>query len=355
MKQQTSTISPAGTSSSQIFTKEYYDNIWGDVHRHDYTQTLADQLIAKYHPKSVLDIGTGCGELVRVLREKGVDAWGLEVSEYAVANSCAPEFMRLGDVQDIPYGRKFDLVHSQGLWEYIPDEDVQQAISECRRVGKEQEHNYDTVGCDDPPEHQKLPLHTQEWWDNQWYPKILVGCPQHEIKEYAFEEWIDCVNKLDYPNYEVLVVDNSPTLDFYERWKDKVPMVHIEADQSENPNVRICQGMAVLQKKFLSEDFTYWFNLESDVIVPPNAIDILLKFDGDWIAHAYPNRGSKGLMQGIGLTLLNRPICEAVNFDNSGINGPDSWFWEQTMYDFRTTEVYGFMSVQHLGTGEGAQ
>lgn len=337
-----------------MFDQSYYDSIWGSIHRHDYCETLADQLIAKYNPKSVLDIGTGCGELVRVLRGRGIDAWGLEVSEYAVANSHG--FVRQGDVRDIPFGKQFDLVHSQGLWEYIPNEDVQQAITECRRVGKAQEHNYDTVGCDDPPEHQKLPLHTTDWWLDQWYPKILVGCPNHEIKEYAFAEWIDCVKALDYPNYEVLVVDNSPTLDFYERWKDRIPMVHLDTDQSENPNIRICQSMAVLQKKFLEEDFTYWFNLESDVIVPPNAIDILRAFDGDWIAHAYPNRGSRGLMQGIGLTLLNRPICEAVNFKNaSEQSGPDSWFWEQTMYDFRTIETYGLMEVKHLGTGAGAQ
>ncbi len=330
-----------------MFDEHYYARIWGSCHRHDYCETLADQLIAKHGVGRYLDIGTGCGYLVKLLRDKGCDAWGLEVSEYAVANSHGN--VRQGDVRDIPFASGFDVVHSQGLWEYIPDEDVSKAITECRRVGKAQEHNYDTIGCDNPPEHHKLPLHTTDWWLNQWWPKVLVGCPNHEVKEYAFARWIECINKLDYPNYEVLVVDNSPTLDFMGRWQDKVPMVHINADQSENPNIRINQSMAVLQKKFLIGDYAYWFNLESDVIVPSNAIQILQQYDADWVSHAYPPRGGIGLTQGIGCSLFTKPIMRAYSFDNaSPQSGPDAWLWEQAMYDFRTIELYGLMKTEHL-------
>ena len=62
-----------------------------------------DFLIQKYGKSQILDIGTGCGYLVKLLREKGCDAWGLEVSDYALENSCIPEFIRKGDIRNIPF------------------------------------------------------------------------------------------------------------------------------------------------------------------------------------------------------------------------------------------------------------
>lgn len=334
-----------------MFDKKYFDDIWGTVHRHDYCESLADQLIAKYHPKSVLDIGTGCGYLVKVLRDRGIDAWGLEVSDYAVDHSHG--YVRQGDVREIPFGRQFDLVCSQGLWEYIPEEDVQQAISECRRVGKQQEHNYDTLGCDDPPEHHKLSLQTEQWWLNQWYPKVLVACPTHELKEYAMQAWINCVEQLDYPNYDVLLVDNSPTTAFYERWKDKVNLVRLPGtDQAENASARINASMQVIQKHFLEGDYAWWFNLEIDVIPPPEILKTLLQYPSDWTSHDYELRGGGGRMTGIGCSLLSRNIAKDAEF-TSNVHGPDAVLWTQTQGTHRTLTLTNWLGVKHIGEGNG--
>jgi hypothetical protein len=53
-----------------FFDKQYYDNVWSEngVHHHDYCDSLADQLIGKYGKCRILDIGTRCGYLVKVLR-----------------------------------------------------------------------------------------------------------------------------------------------------------------------------------------------------------------------------------------------------------------------------------------------
>lgn len=330
-----------------MFDKEYYRQIWGTIHRHDYCESLATQLIAKYGVGRYLDIGTGCGYLVKMLRDKGCEAWGLELSNYAVAESHG--YVRQGDVRDIPFASGFDVVHSQGLWEYLPESDISKAWVECQRVGRAQEHNIDTTEDTAVWVKDFVIYKSAEWWRNRFYPKVLVACANHEVKEYAFARWIDCVNSLDYPNYEVLVVDNSPTMKFMQRWQDKVPMVHITADQGESPNLRICQSMAVLQQKFLAGDYAYWFNLESDVIVPPEAIKVMKQFDADWVSHAYPPRGAIGLTQGIGCSLFTKPIMQAHSFaDASPQNGPDGWFWEQIMYDFRTIELYGLMQTEHL-------
>jgi hypothetical protein len=335
------------------FDKAYFDKVFASgVHRHDFAVTLADLLIAKYGKCKILDIGTGCGYLVKVLRDKGLDAWGLEVSEYAVANSCAPGYIRLGDVRDSPYAPGFDVVFSQGLWCHIPEGDIDKAWSECKRIGKHQEHNidYEEAPYDIP---YFVTRKSEQWWKDRLYPKVLVACPNHELKEYSFQAWIDCVNALDYPNYDVLVVDNSPSPDFYERWKDKVNMIHLpDTDQSANASARINASMQVIQQTFLAGDYKWWFNLESDVIVPSGMLNLLLSYPSDWTLHDYEVRGGGGRMTGIGCSLLSRNIVEVAEF-TSNAHGPDDALWAKTQSTHRTLTLTNWVDVKHLGGVNG--
>ena len=47
----------------------------------------AEFIIEKFHPKTVLDVGCAYGELVKGLVDMGVDAYGVDGSEYAINNS----------------------------------------------------------------------------------------------------------------------------------------------------------------------------------------------------------------------------------------------------------------------------
>ncbi len=338
-----------------MFDKKYFNSIWGSVHRHDYCENLANQIIDKYHPKSVLDIGTGCGELVRVLRERGVDAYGLEISKYAVDNSHG--HVKQGDVRDIPYDQKFDVVFSQGLWCHIPEEDLDKAWAECLRVGKYQEHYID---YEDPGAPHFITEHSEEWWNERLpgiaikeYPRVLIACPTHELKEYAMQEWIDCVEAIEYPNKDILLVDNSPNENFYNRWKDKVPMVYLpDLDQSEVASARINASMMEIRRRFLDNNLAWWFNLEIDVIPPPEILTLLLKYPSDWTSHDYEVRGGGGRMTGIGCSLLSRSLVEAVNWA-SNVHGPDHEAWMQTQNTHKTLTLTNWLAVKHIGDGNG--
>jgi ubiquinone/menaquinone biosynthesis C-methylase UbiE len=347
-----------------VFDKKYYDNIWGTyadengkqvsgLHRHDYTETLASRLIAKYGTCKILDIGTACGHLVKTLREKGCDAWGTEISQYALENSCAPEYVVKGDMRNLPFAAdSFDVVHSQGVWGYFIEDDIPKALKECRRVGKYQEHNVDYDDYD--PDHQYIVKKSREWWDKQFaIPKILVACPVHKVKEYSFQRWIDRVKEFTYPNVEIFVVDNSPTLDFYNKFKSQVPMEHIEIDPKVDYHRKITDSMAVIQKKFLAGDYYKWFNLECDVIPPKNMIELMLEWgkDTDWISHCYPMRASQGqkadVQQGIGCSMLSRPLVASVDYKMA--DSPDAWLWENVRKSkFTTMELWNYVSVEHL-------
>ncbi len=343
-----------------LFNQQYYEKIWPEfgVHRHDYCEGMAEFLISKYGKVRFLDIGTGCGYLVKTLREKGALAWGLEISKYAVENSCAKSFMRQGDVLNIPYApNSFDVVFSSGLWCHVAEKDIDKAWNECQRVGTLQEHNID---YEEAPEDIPyfITRHSQEWWLNKFYPKILLAMPTHELKEYCFQEWIDCVKAIDYPNLEIFVVDNSPNTDFLNRWIDQVPsMIHINSIQGTDStfvNIRTNMSMAIIAKKYLEGDYAWWFDLEADVIIPPQGLKLLLKYPSDWTSHDYPVRGGGGRMSGVGCSLLSKDIIKAYDFSNAPAHqGPDNYLWNKAMSTHTSITLTNILDVKHLGGSDG--
>ena len=50
-------------------------------------------------------------------------------------------------------------------------------------------------------------------------PKILVGCPTSFHKEYALEQYAESIKALTYPNYDILLVDNSKDDVYFKRIK----------------------------------------------------------------------------------------------------------------------------------------
>lgn len=335
------------------FDKQYYENLWGTVHRHDYCESLANDLIQRYGKCRILDIGTGCGYLVKVLREKGCTAIGIDVSFYALSNCHSYEGLCAvyGDIRSIPFPTNaFDVVHSQGVWEYIPKNAIQRAWLECKRVGKIQHHTIDYKGSV-LGEEDFVTSETEQWWKDQFYPKILVACCTHECKSYAEERWSNNVSKFTYPNYDVLVVDNSPCprdtkVNFPVLWKDS---------NQELAMLRVTRSMEVIRRHFLEGNYKYWFNLEIDVIPEPHdVIERMLELgdESDWISHAYPNRGSDGTddQQGIGCSFLSRRMCESVDFNQPGDNMPDSWLWDRVRptRKFKTMDLWGYFPVKHL-------
>jgi SAM-dependent methyltransferase len=60
--------------------------------RMDQTAALAEEIIRRLDPRTVLDAGCGSGRLVQALRERGVEAYGFDPSEDVVAT--APESVR---------------------------------------------------------------------------------------------------------------------------------------------------------------------------------------------------------------------------------------------------------------------
>ena len=113
----------------------YYDGRWKPVAKRicDHYQLPEDA--------SVLDVGCAKGFLLHDLKElmPRMTVAGLDISEYAVANSMESvrSQLTMGDARRLPYQNKsFDLVMSINTLHNLPIEDCKQAIREIQRVSR---------------------------------------------------------------------------------------------------------------------------------------------------------------------------------------------------------------------------
>ena len=91
---------------------------------------VADRIIADIGPTTVLDAGCALGFLVEMLRERGAQAYGVDVSEFAIANVYPPikPFCWVGTLVD-PFPQRYDLIVTIEVLEHIPAADSGRVIA----------------------------------------------------------------------------------------------------------------------------------------------------------------------------------------------------------------------------------
>jgi len=91
---------------------------------------VADGIVRDLQPTSVLDAGCAMGFLVEALRNRGVEAFGVDVSEYAIsqAHDSVREFCSVASLAE-PLPRRYDLIVSIEVLEHIPAADAGRAIA----------------------------------------------------------------------------------------------------------------------------------------------------------------------------------------------------------------------------------
>jgi len=96
----------------------------------DFFGTIADRIVTDLNPTRVLDAGCAWGFLVEALRARGVQADGIDISEYAisqVAPSVAP-FCRVGSIAE-PFDTRYDLIVTMEVVEHMPPTEADRAIA----------------------------------------------------------------------------------------------------------------------------------------------------------------------------------------------------------------------------------
>ena len=119
----------------RIFDAYYYAHGCGEPYQRSPAwlalfNAISERIAQDIQPASVLDAGCAIGLLVEGLRQRGVAAWGIDVSEYAIQNVSAEirPYCRVASVADA-LDRDYDLIVSIEVLEHMDPQQAQAAIA----------------------------------------------------------------------------------------------------------------------------------------------------------------------------------------------------------------------------------
>ena len=156
----TETASAPGGTGSGDYAGGYYlgghlgpPYTYEEPHWRTFFGGVADAIVALFEPKTAYDAGCAIGLLVRALVERGVDAYGGDISEFAVTG--APQGLRERlEVRDLvqPFERRYDVITCIEVLEHMSAADAQMAIANlCAAT--------DTILLSSTPEDFREPTH----------------------------------------------------------------------------------------------------------------------------------------------------------------------------------------------------
>lgn len=125
----------------EIYNEAYYHSGCGPIpyeepeHWVAFFSRIADRIVEDLHPQTVLDAGCAMGYLVAALRDRGVDAYGIDISNYAISKvrEDIRPYCVVGALNEpldhtvLP--KKFDLVTSVEVLEHMSEDDGKKAIT----------------------------------------------------------------------------------------------------------------------------------------------------------------------------------------------------------------------------------
>lgn len=123
----------------EVYNEQYYHSGCGPIpyeepeHWVEFFGMIADHIVADFAPKTVLDAGCAMGYLVAALRDRGVEAYGIDISRYAISKvrEDIKPFCVVGSLLDeLPseLPRHYDLVTNIEVLEHLYAEDGVVAI-----------------------------------------------------------------------------------------------------------------------------------------------------------------------------------------------------------------------------------
>jgi len=124
-------------NAGEAYGSEYYAKHCGPVpydrespEWQQFFGTIADQLIRTLRPRRVFDAGCAHGFLVEALRDRGVEAWGRDISTFAISQ-VRPDlrpYCAVGSIAD-PIEGRYDLVTCIEVLEHMEEDAAIRAVA----------------------------------------------------------------------------------------------------------------------------------------------------------------------------------------------------------------------------------
>ena len=156
----------------EVYNEQYYHSGCGPIpyeepdHWVHFFGIIADRIVADFAPKTVLDAGCAMGYLVAALRDRGVEAYGVDISKYAISKvrEDVKPFCTVGSLtEELPpeLPKHFDLVTNIEVLEHLYAEDGLKAVQNICKLT-------DTVIFSSTPDDFTEPTHLnvqqREYW-----------------------------------------------------------------------------------------------------------------------------------------------------------------------------------------------
>lgn len=170
---------------SEIYNAEYYKEYDVGCGKVDYSDSeytkgfltqIAQKIADDLHPRTVLDAGCAMGHLVAALRDLGVEAYGVDISAYAISKvrEDVRPFCKVGSLTEpLPAGLpdRYDLVVTIEVLEHLYAEDGRQAIRNlCQLTDKV----LFTSTPDDFTEPTHVNVQQREYWCRAFFENGFV-------------------------------------------------------------------------------------------------------------------------------------------------------------------------------------
>ena len=117
----------ASGSQNVNYDSYYYQNYNGSAYGRtvewlSFFDKISENIVNTLNPETVLDVGCAYGLLVETLRDRGVEAYGIDISEYAIgqARPDLNEYLTVASVLK-PLEGRYDLIVSIEVIEHIEE------------------------------------------------------------------------------------------------------------------------------------------------------------------------------------------------------------------------------------------
>lgn len=124
--------------------------------------------------------------------------------------------------------------------------------------------------------------------EERTFPKVLIGCPTSSLHDYIIEEFLLAISRFTYPNFDLILFDNSDGDEFFNKLnelKKNYPINCIIKKQIPKKNIfeTLADGYNLVIEEMLANGYDYLLMTSTDVLPPEFTIDRLMAHDKDLV------------------------------------------------------------------------
>ena len=106
-------------------------------------------------------------------------------------------------------------------------------------------------------------------------PKVLIACPTSDKKDYCLRDWHENILLTQYPNYSLLMVDNSHDDTYHHKIQSMgIECLHVEPKGNATQYIAFSENM--IRQYALMHGYDYVFMVESDNFPEPHYLSLML-------------------------------------------------------------------------------